>query len=462
MYAEHFNLSVEPFGLTPDPAFLYLSPGHREALAAVEYGLLARRGFITMVGEVGTGKTTLLYTLLSQMGPEVETAYIANTTQSFEDLLLSVLKDLQVEPADTSKHALIGALNAHLVRRAEENRTVALIIDEAQNLSDRTFEELRLLSNFETYTQKLVQIVLVGQPELADRLSQPSLRQLHERVSVRTCIKPLDRVEMERYIDHRLRRAGGTMQQLFAPRAVNLIVKRAGGIPRRANILCHNALLFSYGRDLPQVTVPIAREVVAGMGERRARFVPRPALRSSRAWQAARWAAIVALGVGAVAMIDRVTSLAVSGASVISGVLTGVPVHGAPLAVTPLAPRKPVDDPAPPAREVPSDPPSAEVREEAPPAMPAQPAQEIRPESRQEPAAAKEPAGEDAPAPFTAGTVTLRVPPGATLWGLLRNVYGQVDRARAEGIIPEILRLNPQLKSADIILAGDLLRMPRP
>src|SRR5512145_2199932 len=191
MYAEYFRLTAEPFGLTPDPAFLYLSPQHREALAAVQYGLLDGRGFITLVGEVGTGKTTLLYSLLSRLTSDVQGAYVAYTTQSFEDLLGSVLKDLGVEPAGRSKQDLLGAFNAHLVRQADAGRTVALIIDEAQNLSDQTFEELRLLSNFETYTRKLLQVVLVGQPELQDRLRRPQLRQLHERVSVRAFINPL-------------------------------------------------------------------------------------------------------------------------------------------------------------------------------------------------------------------------------------------------------------------------------
>src|SRR5216117_2998951 len=275
MYLEHFRLSAEPFGLTPDPAFLYLSPGHREALAAIQYGLLDRRGFITLVGEVGTGKTTLLYAMLSRLDRAVEAAYIAYGTQDFEDVLAAVLADLGVETPRRSKHALLTAFSAHLLRRADEGRTVALVIDEAQNLSDRTFEELRLISNFETYTQKLLQIVLVGEPELQRRLRQPQLRQLRERVSVRAFVNPLSTAEMYRYIEHRLHLVGGSSEKLFSPRALRLIVQLSAGNPRRANILCHNALLFAYGRTLPRATATIARTVVAEMNGRLPGLLPR-------------------------------------------------------------------------------------------------------------------------------------------------------------------------------------------
>src|SRR5205809_888077 len=306
MYLEHFRLSAEPFGLTPDPAFLYLSPGHREALAAIQYGLLDRRGFITLVGEAGTGKTTLLYAMLSGLDRAVEAAYIAYGTQDFEDVLAAVLADLGVETPRRSKHALLTAFNAHLLRRADEGRTVALVIDEAQNLSDRTFEELRLISNFETYTQKLLQIVLVGEPELQRRLRQPQLRQLRERVSVRAFVNPLSTAEMYRYIEHRLQLVGGSSEKLFTPQALRLIVQQTAGIPRRANVLCHNALLFAYGRTLPRATATIAHEVVAEMDDRLPGPLPRRALSTlgrGSAW--VRWAAGAVGSALAVLAIER-------------------------------------------------------------------------------------------------------------------------------------------------------------
>ena len=306
MYLEHFRLSAAPFGLTPDPAFLYLSPGHREALAAIQYGLLDRRGFITLVGEVGTGKTTLLCTMLSRPDRAVEAAYIAYGTQDFEDVLAAALTDLGVETPQRSKHVLLTALNAHLLRRADEGRIVALVIDEAQNLSDRTFEELRLISNFETYTHKLLQIVLVGQPELQRRLRQPQLRQLRERVSVRAFVNPLSTAEMYRYIEHRLQLVGGSSEKLFTPQALRLIVQQTAGIPRRANVLCHNALLFAYGRTLPRATATIAHEVVAEMDDRLPGPLPRRALSTlgrGSAW--VRWAAGAVGSALAVLAIER-------------------------------------------------------------------------------------------------------------------------------------------------------------
>jgi general secretion pathway protein A len=482
MYAEYFRLTAEPFGLTPDPAFLYLSPDHREALAAVQYGLLDGRGFITLVGEVGTGKTTLLYSLLSRLTSDVQAAYVAYTTQSFEDLLGSVLKDLGVEPAGRSKQDLLGAFNAHLVQQADAGRTVALIIDEAQNLSDQTFEELRLLSNFETYTRKLLQVVLVGQPELQDRLRRPQLRQLHERVSVRAFINPLPRQEMERYIEHRLRLVGGSIERIFSPWARRLIVWRAAGIPRRANILCHNALLFAYGRGLPSVTPAIAREVIAEMDLRRPGFWPRRALRRApRPFRLVRWAAAIALAVLALVVADRLTKVTRSGASAVSGAVTGVPAR--PTANTATSPSEPAPsgaavDPAPPAAaaDVPAPAPGSKdpVAVETPP-MKSDPSR-AEPEvpARVTVVAAKvgTPANQP-PAPHPvpvspaareahADTIAVTVPPGATLLGLMRSFYGDAEaRERLEAMMPDILRLNPQMKDTNMIFAGDELRLPR-
>ena len=269
MYYDHFRLAGEPFSLTPDPAFLYLGAKHREAMAAVQYGLLNGRGFISLIGEVGTGKTTILYSVLSRLGPEVAIAYIPYAAHAFEDLLTAALKDFGEQPRlGASRLELLEMLQRMLVRRDAAGQRTALVIDEAQTLSDATFEELRLLSNFETYTHKLLQIVLVGQPELQD----PTRRS-------RTCassgsasafapsIKPLDAAEMRAYILHRLGQVGGD-ERLFEPGALRTIVRHSEGIPRRANILCHNALLFAFGRNLPAVTARVAAEAVAEMDDR--------------------------------------------------------------------------------------------------------------------------------------------------------------------------------------------------
>jgi len=253
MYARHFGLSAEPFSLTPDPAFLYLSPGHREALAALKVGLLRRCGLMLMTGEVGSGKTTLLYALLSEMEPSIRTAYVANTRVSFVDLLRLALGDFGVATDSIDKVGLLNALHTFLHQCAADGTSAALVVDEAQNLDDDAFEDLRLLSNFERFDAKLLQIILVGQPELEGKLARPNLRQIEERIAVRASIEPLSRTESAKYIDHRLRQVGGSVE-LFTLPALARIVRAAAGIPRRINILCDSALMFAYAREEPQVT----------------------------------------------------------------------------------------------------------------------------------------------------------------------------------------------------------------
>jgi type II secretory pathway predicted ATPase ExeA len=330
MFTDHFRLSAEPFGITPDPSYVYLGPEHREALAALQYGLLERRGFITLIGEVGTGKTTLLYTLLSNLGPEVRAAYVAYTAQPFVDLLAAALRDFGVTPAGMSKRELLDALNAFLLEQEERGATTALLIDEAQNVSDETFEELRLLSNFETYERKLLQIVLVGQPELWDRLSQPHLRQLRERVTVRPRIDPLSRREVRRYLEHRLQRVGATSCTLFSPCALRVIVARSRGIPRRINNLCHNALLFAYGRGVRRVTARMARDVQSEMNERRsAGWSVSVVWRVLARRTAARWVgATAALAIAAAVWLPRVSYDAAAPGS------AAVPAVGEPVDVS--------------------------------------------------------------------------------------------------------------------------------
>ncbi|HYD48825.1 MAG TPA: AAA family ATPase [Terriglobales bacterium] len=254
MYTEHFGLHSEPFGLTPDPAFLFPSAGHSEALAALRIGIEGRRGLIVMVGEVGTGKTTLLYSLLPAVSAEVKVAYITNTKLSFDELLAQALADFGVACRQRGRRQLLARFTEFLLKCAERGEVAALVIDEAQNLEDHCLENLRLLSNVETYAQKLLQVVLVGQPELLEKLSRPNLRQLRERIAVYSEIKALSWRDSYAYVNHRLQQAGGTID-LFSRPALALLLWHADGIPRRINILCHNALLFAYGRDQKRVTL---------------------------------------------------------------------------------------------------------------------------------------------------------------------------------------------------------------
>ena len=444
MYVDYFQLRAEPFGLTPDPAFLYLSPGHREALAAVQYGLLDRRGFITMVGEVGTGKTTLLYSMLSRLDREVEAAYIAYTTQDFEDVLASALADLGVETTQRSKHALLTAFNAHLLRRADEGRTVALVIDEAQNLTDRTFEELRLASNFETYSRKLLQIVLVGQPELQDRLQQPQLRQLRERVSVRAFVNPLSSAEMYRYIEHRLQLVGGSSHVLFTSQALRQIVRRAAGVPRRANILCHNALLFAYGREQAIVTAKIAGEVIAEMDDRRPGWLRRRALKSLRQTPTPlRWTAGVVGSALALVAIERAAFFEsyhddeVSAARAAKPEEVPVPTPIPP----PVAASPPVATPAPIAAPVP-----APVTRPTPATPSAESAAPLAPVS-----------GVPAPAPAAPAEAAVPPPPSS------RNATPPRDRPRAAApqAEQELAFARPRRPATAVRRPGSVTRLMR-
>jgi len=252
IWQRHFELAGDPFSLTPDPEFLYPSPSHAEALAALKLGLWERRGLTVMIGEVGTGKTTLVYSLLSRLDPEIETAYLSSTLLTFDEILVTALDDFGVACPSRRRLDLHQALNEFLRSCADVGKTAVLVIDEAQNLSDDVFERLRLLLNYETYTTKLLQILLVGQPELNDRLRQPNLRQIGDRVAVRSNLAALSRSEARSYIGHRLTTAGGSLD-LFTWAALSLLIRKSRGIPRRINILAHNALLFAYGRELRQV-----------------------------------------------------------------------------------------------------------------------------------------------------------------------------------------------------------------
>jgi general secretion pathway protein A len=261
MYQTFYGLIRAPFEMTPDPAFLYLGETHREGLATLVYGVRSRKGFVMLTGEVGTGKTTLLHALLAQLDASTDSAYIFNPRLEPLDFFQLLFDDLGIEEACLNKAEYLLALNRYLIDRLKGDRTVLLIIDEAQNLSAELLEEIRLLSNLETPNSKLIQILLVGQPELSEMLGRDNLRQLRQRIVLRHELKPFDAGEMEFYIEERLRLAGYTGKGIFKRSALRELFAVTGGVPRLLNVVCDGALLTGYGRDQATLDAEIIREV---------------------------------------------------------------------------------------------------------------------------------------------------------------------------------------------------------
>jgi general secretion pathway protein A len=267
MYLTFYGLRDQPFNTTSDPRFLYLTPGHREALAQLLYGVEQSKGFIVLTGEVGTGKTTLLHTLRQRLDGKTEVAFIFNPKLPFDGILEYMLEDFGIAKTADSQAQRLFALNNFLIERQRAGQNTVLIIDEAQNLDPSTLEQVRLLSNFEIPTAKLLQILLVGQPELRVKLELPELRQLKQRIGLRCTIPTLTAEETRDYIRHRLRIADAPDVGLFTDGAVSRIVAYAGGNPRLVNIVCDHCLLIGYadqkrkiGRDIVEQAIEYLEE----------------------------------------------------------------------------------------------------------------------------------------------------------------------------------------------------------
>ena len=261
MYQEFYGLRCAPFEMTPDPSFLYLGETHREGLATLVYAVQSSKGFVVLTGEVGTGKTTLLHALLSQLDPSMPSAFIFNPRLEPLDFLHMVFDEFGIEETCHTKAEYLLTLNEFLIDCLKQDRTALLIIDEAQNLSPEMLEEVRLLSNLETPTSKLLQIMLVGQPELVEMLDRPDLRQLKQRIAMRHHLRPFDATELDAYIDERLRLAGYTGKGIFSRSARKRILAHSGGVPRLVNVLCDSALLSGYSKGKQTVGGDVIGEV---------------------------------------------------------------------------------------------------------------------------------------------------------------------------------------------------------
>lgn len=282
MYSRFYGFTTEPFQNTPDLDFLFLSPNHKEALACIEYGIRQRKGFIAITGEVGVGKTIILRSYLTKVDANKQkTIYILNPRVSFDSVLTTILNELSAEPVAGPPTQKLNQLHEVLIAEYRNDHTVVLIIDEAQNIPIETLESIRMLSNLETAKEKLIQMILVGQPELDALLNRYELRQVRERIVLRVRIAPLTKTESEDYIDHRLGLVRGEPRAVFSKQALDRIVKSANGIPRRLNILCDAVLITGFEYRQAIISGRIAKEAIAvfnGLAQPARRLQPRYAV----------------------------------------------------------------------------------------------------------------------------------------------------------------------------------------
>ncbi|HVS65926.1 MAG TPA: AAA family ATPase [Thermoanaerobaculia bacterium] len=435
-YLRHFQLEREPFGLTPGVEHLYLGKQHAEALAGLQLGIRHRRGLIVLVGEVGMGKTTLAHAVIRAMDERVHIGYTANTTLGFLDMMRPALVDLGLTDCLGDKARLIYGLTEMLTACDQRDEVVALIVDEAHNLSPEVFEELRLLLNVENDRAKLLQLVLIGQPELEDRLAEHRLRHLADRVAVRCVLNPLSAKESWEYVEARLASTGAS-HDLFSRKAMHRILLEARGVPRAINVLCHNALLFAYGDGHTQVGQEHAKTAIAERRggrlkrfDRKPRRDPRPRLNRSPRPKWLRQAALTAAGI-AVGLLIGLAAFRAQGAS---GAATSAAVPPAETEARRADELTGAPGPMPPS--------SREVAEGAALAV----------EDDREPTGRS---SANAPAPEADGHVIV-VERGQSLSGLMLDVYGDFN----ERLLERVLDANPGIEEPDVIHEGQRVVLP--
>ena len=270
MYLEFYDLKEKPFSVTSDPNFLYLSRKHREAISHMQYGIEERMGFLEITGEIGTGKTTVSKALLNTLDEHTKTAFILNSNLSEIQLLEAIVTDFGIKLKNKNKITMLSELNKFLLEQLRCNNNTVLIIDEAQNLKPSLLEQVRLLSNLETEKEKLLQIILVGQPELKEKLASRELAQLRQRIAIRYHILPLDRDETKAYISHRLSIAGSNGNKFFTEGAIDEIYRFSNGVPRLINIVCDKALLAGFvanKKTIDKATIKKCSKEIEGVFE---------------------------------------------------------------------------------------------------------------------------------------------------------------------------------------------------
>jgi len=262
MYEKYYGLTDKPFNMTPNSKLFYPSDKHEEALNCLLLAISERNGFVVITGEIGSGKTTVCRTLLNRLDQTTKVALVLNTHLGKKELLTTILEDLGIEYRSTSKTHLLAALNEFIIEQAAKDVNVVIIIDEAQNLTPSVLEEIRMLSNLETETEKLIQIILLGQPELRKKLCLPKLEQFRQRIVFHYHLEPLGMEETFGYIKHRLRKAGNNAADIFEDDAIREIYTYSKGVPRRINIMCHNALITGLIHETRRITAKIALEAI--------------------------------------------------------------------------------------------------------------------------------------------------------------------------------------------------------
>jgi general secretion pathway protein A len=466
MYSQFYGLRESPFALTPDPRYLFLSEAHKEALASAVYGVQERKGFVLILGEVGTGKTTLIRHLLGRFGPNIRSVFVFNPAVSFIELLQLMLRDLELPCPSLRRVEMIDTLNEYLLKEAAAGRYVVVIIDEAQHLSPAVLEEVRMLSNLETARGKLIQILLVGQPELGEKLGRPELRQLRQRISLVAELKPLSHDDTVQYITHRLEIAGRSEPGVFSRRALKTIFRASGGIPRLVNVICDKALVLGYGAGAKQIKAGIVKEVLNDWTpfRQRSRASTRTARgqagirRRVRAGWPFRKTAVVVMGVAGAALL-----LMLAGQR--DGDLFGrlwrglLPSRASGTVVMPAAP---------PTLRADSQTSDGAAHQPSAPALELPPRAEARPSEARVPEAPPPPprpvADRPAPAPAPPAAAPdadrqsreIVVGAGDALSGLVTRNYGRAELT----LLDFVKTANPDVTSIDMLRVGQRLKLP--